>query len=415
LLIGLLLGSGCGAGGEDPHDPVPPVEGASWTVMVYMAADNNLGQDALRDLNEMEQVGSNEDVKIVVQIDLPETGGFPWTTARRYLVEQDLDPTGVGSRLLADLGELDMSRPETLSDFLSWARSAYAGDRTLVVLWGHGEAWDDEQDDAAGLGSGESRVQAIFNDNSGDPDAFMKNFELGSALAAAGGPFDIIAFDACVMQILEVAYEIRSRASILVASQEVVWEDGFPYREILGSLAAAPATTPENLVRSMVRAFGEYYDALTPPRREQCLSALRLDRAAPVAAAVESLAAVLRASLSSPGVRDDLAALRDDMEDFTVFQSRYVDLTSLAGSLGGGLGIDATTLSASVAAAVIRNYSGPSHPDARGLSIYYPRTKSHYDLDTSYTNYNPATGRGSPCTFVNSFHWDEFLGELYAE
>lgn len=418
FLVGLILCCGCGDGGNGGPpgnggngDPVDP---ASWTVMVYMAADNNLGEDALRDLNEMEFVGSDEDLNIVVQIDLPETGGVPWTTARRYWVEQDGNANQIGSTLLADLGELDMSRPDNLTSFLQWAGATYPADRTLVVLWGHGEAWDDEEHDGAGL-TAESRIQAIFNDYSSDPDAFMRNFDLGSALAAGGGPFDIVAFDACVMQILEVAYEIRGTASIMVASQEVVWEDGYPYEEILETLSAAPGTTPESLASSMVHAFGDYYDTISPPRREQCLSAVRLDRVAPVASAVESLAGSLRSLLPDPGTTATLAALRDGLEDFTALVSRYADLTSLAGRIQSDLGINTTALTSAVRTAVIDSYSGPSHPDASGLSLYYPRTQVHYDMDDSYTNYVPATGKGSPCTFINTYHWDEFLAELYTE
>ena len=49
---------------------VPPVpKDANWTVMVYLAAGNDLETVGIQDINEMEMVGSTKEVNIVVQID----------------------------------------------------------------------------------------------------------------------------------------------------------------------------------------------------------------------------------------------------------------------------------------------------------------------------------------------------------
>ena len=42
---------------------------AKWTVMVYMAGDNNLDGAVLRDIAEMAKVGSTRDVNVLVQLD----------------------------------------------------------------------------------------------------------------------------------------------------------------------------------------------------------------------------------------------------------------------------------------------------------------------------------------------------------
>ncbi|RLF72707.1 MAG: hypothetical protein DRN55_05745, partial [Thermoplasmata archaeon] len=38
------------------------VQVAEWTILVYMVADNNLESAGIEDVNEMEQVGSTEEV-----------------------------------------------------------------------------------------------------------------------------------------------------------------------------------------------------------------------------------------------------------------------------------------------------------------------------------------------------------------
>ncbi len=42
---------------------------AKWTFMVYLAGDNNLSTAGDNDLEEMRQVGSTNDVNIVVEFD----------------------------------------------------------------------------------------------------------------------------------------------------------------------------------------------------------------------------------------------------------------------------------------------------------------------------------------------------------
>lgn len=54
---------------------------AKWTVMVYMAGDNNLDGAALRDIEEMARVGSTKDVNCLVQIDRLED-----RKTRRFLI-----------------------------------------------------------------------------------------------------------------------------------------------------------------------------------------------------------------------------------------------------------------------------------------------------------------------------------------
>ena len=61
LLVALLLPAVLPASGPAADTPVK-----QWTVMVYMSADNNLEPDGIHDLNEMESVGSTDDVNIVV-------------------------------------------------------------------------------------------------------------------------------------------------------------------------------------------------------------------------------------------------------------------------------------------------------------------------------------------------------------
>src|SRR5215213_7846451 len=93
--------------GRDPHQGDGSM--STWTVMVYMGADNlptekDLSQAARADLAEMQRVGSNDQLTVLVQID-DKTVGMP----RRYRVLKDSLEL---HRFEGDCKQIDMASPE---------------------------------------------------------------------------------------------------------------------------------------------------------------------------------------------------------------------------------------------------------------------------------------------------------------
>src|SRR5690606_37276406 len=134
-----------GAPGEDGGDPRAPTGDASvegedastvdpggdggcgaacssgWTLLIYLAADNNLESAAIGDLGELMALPESDDLNIVVQIDRAEgyydldVAGLPnFTTTKRLLIRhgklEELD----------DLGETNTGDPAPLADFIAW-------------------------------------------------------------------------------------------------------------------------------------------------------------------------------------------------------------------------------------------------------------------------------------------------------
>jgi hypothetical protein len=68
-------------------------------------------------------------------------------------------------------------------------------------------------------------------------------------------PLDWIAFDACLMQTLEVATELAEQASFLTGSAQIQSFIGLPYRRLMVELNAGRASTPEDLALEVPRWF----------------------------------------------------------------------------------------------------------------------------------------------------------------
>ena len=136
----------------EPPAPPPTSPGQTWLVMLYLDADDEIIEEYINfSLNEAELVGSSEQVQIVAQLDRFE-GGFAgdgdWKTAKRFYVTQDTDLSAIGSEELADLGEVNMADPDTLTEFVIWSMENYPADKYVLILSDHGGGytggWSDQ-------------------------------------------------------------------------------------------------------------------------------------------------------------------------------------------------------------------------------------------------------------------------------
>ena len=225
--------------------------GKNWTIMVYMDADNNLEGDGFKDLNEMEIAGSTDDVNIIVQMDRTEgwdTSNGDWTGAKRIYVEQD-SSSQFRSKIIEDMGEVNMGDPYTLSSFIQWTTKNYPAENYMLILWDHGAGheglcWD--------------------NDNYDD---YLELSELKSALQDGGTQFEVIGFDACLMSTLEIASIIDDHGQIMVASQESEPMDGWEYSSFLNKLKNNPDITSKQLSIEIINGFYNHY-YLNPNARD---------------------------------------------------------------------------------------------------------------------------------------------------
>ncbi|MDA8244993.1 MAG: clostripain-related cysteine peptidase, partial [Elusimicrobia bacterium] len=135
--------------GQEVSVPAPDASAASraqkeWTIMVFVNGKNNLERYALKDMNEMEMVGSTDKVNIVTEIGRIagyDSSDGDWKTVRRYLVKKDNDTSKITSPVVQELPKVDMGDYKSVVDFALWAKKNYPAKKYMLIVWNHGAGW----------------------------------------------------------------------------------------------------------------------------------------------------------------------------------------------------------------------------------------------------------------------------------
>ena len=176
-----------------------------------------------------------------------------------------------------------------------------------------------------------------YDDSSAD---CLDNRELKRVLQDAhqslGRKVDLVGMDACLMTMLEVAYQIRDHAQILVGSEETEPGNGWPHDLILRDLTARSAMSAAELATTVVRRYVESYRHTGQEATQSAIDLAKLDD---LVEAVDALARRLLAALPSPALEAALhAAWRRTLR---FFDNMYVDLHHFAGNLAAATDVRA--------------------------------------------------------------------------
>jgi hypothetical protein len=375
----------------------------SWTVMVFLNGDNDLWSAGIEDFNEMETVGSTDEVDVVVQIDLPVSmhGTPPFNDTRRYHVAHDAADSSaiISPQVWPESGtiELDMGSPDTLADFVIWAVDNYPADRYALVIWDHGDGF--RYTPAAPAGP----YKEISDDVSSGSSISVAGGELAEAMEAItshlGRRLDLVGLDACLMGMWEVDTVLKDYADFLVQSEETEDGDGYDYNALTAFLEASPEALPVELCAAVAQGSIESVGAT--------LACLRTDGVDAVTAAVDDAALEIMDALpaSEAGIvqaADRTMRFSDgELGDLYHFMQRLIDTAGLPQSLKDAAGAVQTA----VEAAVVENRTSGFHQNAHGMSVYLPVASEPFSYDEAYRE-----GAGAVWA---STSWDEMLCSFY--
>lgn len=353
-----------------------------WTILVFLNADNDLELYGVEDVNEMEMVGSSPEVDILVQMDrIPgyDASNGDWTGCRRMRIIKDSDPTTISSPVLEDLGEVDMGDWHVLYDFVVWATTNYPAEHYMVVLWDHGAGWRTART-AAQRAPATRGVSYDWTRGSN-----ISVLDLPRALDVQPR-LDIICFDASLMQMVEVAYQVRHYGYIMVGSEESPPGPGYPYQTFLATLVATPTMMPDQLAEQIVvQTLDYYYDyyGYSPPLTQSAVTLAKMDT---VALALDGFARALATAM--PTYSAQITSARTQAQSYAYPDNK--DLYHFAQLIAGLVPRDnvvnaAQALMLALDDAVIAEAHGEPRRNSHGLAIFMPNRNDYNTLyKTSY-------------------------------
>ena len=413
----------------------------SWTVMLYQDADDQvLEQDIVLDFNEVELVGSTDQVNIVAQLDRFRggyTGDGNWTSTRRYYVTKDNNLNVTNSQLIADLGETNMADVRTLIDFVVWTAKNFPADHYVLIMSDHGMGWPGGWTDPSH--TSELTQNAPIAQKLGNV-IYLNHLDiaLGEIRKQTGiDKFDLIGMDACLMGQLEVLSALEPHARYTVFSEESEPALGWAYTSFLKALTENPGMSAADLSKLIVQSYivedqritneqarqdylGQmgrgYYSAnqvISMVGKDATLSAVDLSKVPALMNSVDELAYALQNTN-----QQTVAAARNYALSFTSLFGRQVPPSYL--DLGSFVQIlkqesrDSTVRQLSdkvlsaINQAVIAEVHGGGKQGASGIAFYFPNSALYQNAFAGPKSYTVVADR-----FAKDSLWDDFLAFHY--
>ncbi|HKR14918.1 MAG TPA: clostripain-related cysteine peptidase [Pyrinomonadaceae bacterium] len=246
-----------------------------WCVMVYLAADVDLESAALADLEQMKTAGSSSEVDLLAQLN---PGGS--RVVRRFHLQKGTYLQEDRVPQMNEKGEEvvvhNTNAKQDLLDFIAWCAKQSQAEQYALVLWGHARGWKADAVNPCDT-AGAVEVQKLLEEAvaASDPSfpitpasfpttlvngetGFLTNADLTDVLAKAcvtlgRKKIDILGLDACMMAMAEICYQVYESVDYLVACEDTIPDESWPYDSILELLVKhADQMKPEDFARAIV-------------------------------------------------------------------------------------------------------------------------------------------------------------------
>ena len=403
-----------------------------WTVMVYLAGDNNLTDECVYALTQMKEVEGLDEAGICVVAQFDPKGGrlkshrYKISPASRYPLMSDDFQTWIDSstefrhkdyqdftakRVERSRNpnkrrelETNTGSPVTLFDFVTWAVEEHPAESYILVLSGHG--------------GGTEKGYLLRDENPADA---LTMWEMQVALEAIRDAhdqlkIDILGMDSCLMTMAEVSHQLKDLAHFMVGAEGYSPIAGWPFKPVLTKMrdVLLQETTGEDyetrkererreIADTIVREYVNYYVDYSIGGLSVDQASLDLSKTGVLTTAIDNLAEVLCAELA----RDDSQFKKDLVIAHWRAQSyngeQFVDLYDFCQLLRDDCSSEEVrrlcqrVLDTEEAFVTSSCYSGPTYQHSHGVSIYFPWA----EIDPDYADVR----------FGRTSKWVNFLEE----
>ncbi len=396
---------------------------ASVTILAYICGTDLESEEgeATGDIQEMisSGAGSSDAVRVLIA-----TGGSSRWQNSFGISSRSVQYYEVKNNtlsLLQDSGRGNMGDTATLSNFLRFAVSAAPADRYILILWDHGGG----------------PVYGVCNDENYQDDSLsLSELRNGLKNGLGGTQLDIIAFDCCLMNCIDLCYDMVGIADYSVVSQELVSGTGLNYDEWMQPIVANPSISTEQIAMNMADTYirensrGRYAETST-------MSVVASDKMPAVMDAANNFSSALTAQIASN--LSGIVRLRNQLTSFGEFldydASDLVDVSDMCDAFSALLPTESANLKQAAQQAVCYNVTTDDIASyAHGLSFFLPYATvrsassdilSHYNAESgSYANLavamtNQTLSSGysmsaSSYTPSNFYSYDSWYGSGYS-
>jgi Clostripain family len=306
---------------------------AAWTVMVYMAGDNNLTEDMVWGLQELKKASAALEPRMNAEtgrINVVAHFDPRGSRSRRYDFLPSGRPQGPGQEAGAQLGAdgglsesesaILTRRPEPpqpkrkagkpqpeagqvsllrdpLATFIRDQLDRFQSEKYFLILSGHGSG----------------AVGDFLIDS--DPTTTLSIPKLAKILKAAkqqGRRLSILGMDSCLMSNAEVCCEISEQAELLVASEGWVANAGWPYHRVLEACFDAGAIDRQarSVAVRVAESYARFYRDYEISEISTDIAVCRLEAFRPGSALLTTLRSLSKALISA----FDTAFVSDELD-----------------------------------------------------------------------------------------------------
>jgi len=408
----------------------------SWTIMIYMAGDNNLSFNMVYSLKEIKEVvkQKNNEVNLLVYYD----GGaldtptlycdFTEFEKPFYVPAYKVEKRFTHKRRdVTPVEDENSAAMYSLLNFVDWCVSERDEKR--------GRKADNYAFIVSGHGFGFQNISFLKDDQS---NYYMTIRKFRASLKAIekdilGKPIEVLGFDNCVMSMLEIGNEIHEHANVMVASEGSIPNAGWSYGNILGELVNdSEMSDGKKLGEKFVRAFIEGQQEFAIGGVSVDMAAWDLSKVKEITNAVNSLGEILYKGLKNADIckQLELVLLQTHFKCQSYMFEQNVDLkdfcqilSKTSEFLGDDLSVklkanesgktdfrvkkEIANRCKAVTDAVdkcvlLSGFSGGAYQYSNGISIFFPWTYLTYTLSKK-------TYEELRFTYSDAKYWNDFL------
>jgi hypothetical protein len=407
-----------------------------WTIMIYMAGDNNLAVDmayAMEQIKGVAEQGADSPNLFVyydgnspaiptLYCDFSEPGKPRYV--RSYKVPNKLYPP------VSKKENENAADPRSIINFVDWCVNTVEvendgeisfgrrAEKYALIFSGHSLGFQDIglfKDETSGKSMKMNDFYGVLARITGtrkeldmiaDADGYEGEARKAVTKKLLGQKLDLLGFDSCVMGMLEVGYQFSDRTKTIIASEGSVPSAGWTYAKILGCLAREQNRNVDarRVAELFVEEFIHSQDAYTVGGVSVDMAAWDLTRFDELAGAFDDLAEVLLDCFKDEESRiyrqmgrvilqvhwqcqSYMYDQNVDLGDFCELLDRECGL--VVDELGDGDDLEilrrvqsacGTVLKELRQAVVLSGFSGGGYQYSNGVSVFFPWSREAYEV-----------------------------------